>query len=115
MSLVSCRKSMEHLRKEGYLVWKVEFWNPHAHKRVDMWGFADLLAIRPRTDCRGESRLLVQSCTDDLAKHERKLQAEPRVLVALRSGFSVQIHAWRKFKHQRGRVLSVVSMVDDGK
>ena len=109
-SLLSCRKSMVKLRQEGYLVAKVEFWNAAANKRQDLWGFADIIAIRPRTDCRGEDRMLVQSCANDLAAHEQKLRAEPRVLVALRSGFRVVIHAW--VKRKCGRVLVVSEMTD---
>ena len=115
MSLISCKKSMEHLRSLGYLVAKVERWNPHARKRQDLWNFVDILAIRPYTDCRGDDRVLVQSCCDDLAKHEAKLMAEPRVLIALRSGFRVEIHAWKKHKHARGRILQVSKLTDDGR
>ena len=40
------QRSLDKLRKEGYLVAITEHWNPHAGIRQDMWGFCDLLAIR---------------------------------------------------------------------
>ena len=39
------QRSMSWWREAGYLVAKTETWNPHAHKRQDLFGFADMLAI----------------------------------------------------------------------
>jgi hypothetical protein len=38
--------SLKKLRAAGWLVAVVERWNPHARIRQDLFGFADLLAIR---------------------------------------------------------------------
>lgn len=41
----SAGMTMAWMRKMGFLTAKVERWNPFAHVRVDLFGFADVLAI----------------------------------------------------------------------
>lgn len=36
--------TLKHFRDAGYLVDKVEYWNPFAKKRHDLFGFIDILA-----------------------------------------------------------------------
>ncbi|CAN0586163.1 unnamed protein product, partial [Ectocarpus sp. 12 AP-2014] len=49
------QRSKAALQKEGWTVEVVEKWNPHVRQRKDLFGFADLLAIKP-----GEQPLLIQ-------------------------------------------------------
>ena len=41
------QRSLKELRRLGYTVQVVERWNPFAHIRQDLFGFIDILAIRP--------------------------------------------------------------------
>ena len=87
-------RSLAALRARGCLAGVVEKWNPHAHIRQDLFGFADLVAIEP--DQTGV--LFVQCCvTGDITKRLAKLQTEPvaeRVRTVLAAGNRVRIMAY---------------------
>lgn len=93
------QRSKALLEKAGWTVAIVERWNPHARIRQDLYGFADLLAMKP-----GRTPLLVQVTSgSNVASRLQKIREEPRAAIALASGFGVQIHGWRKLKSNRGR------------
>lgn len=46
MASVPLQRTKAWLEKLGWHTWIVEYWNPHAFVRQDMYGFADLVAIR---------------------------------------------------------------------
>ena len=48
-------RTMKYLKEQGYLVEKTEYWNGFARHRVDLFGFADAIAIR------GNETLAVQT------------------------------------------------------
>jgi hypothetical protein len=110
-------RSLRYLRDLGYMVAVVEKWNPGARVRQDLFGFGDLLAVRPReNDPHGEF-LIVQVCDATnqaarLAKLQRADLAE-RMDQWRKAGGSITIHAWGK-KGPRGKrktwQLSVVSL-----
>ena len=39
-------RTLQVLRREGYLAAVAEKWNPHSRTRADLFGFADVLAVR---------------------------------------------------------------------
>lgn len=86
------QRSLALLRSRGYLVAVVEKWNPHIHIRQDLWGFADLLAIRDN-DC-----LLVQTTIGANAAHRvAKIRGIPHAATWLASpNRTIVVHAWRK-------------------
>lgn len=92
------QRSKAALQKAGWTVAIVERWNPHARIRQDLFGFADLLAIKA-----GEAPLLVQ-VTSGAHVNDRKakiLDLETP-LTALQSGMRIEVHGWRKLKVKRG-------------
>src|SRR4051794_21998598 len=89
-------RSMKLLRGEGFLVATVERWLPHANLRSDCFGFADLLACRPR------DRLIVlvqATMLPNLSARIAKARALPALETWLLSGGRVEFHGWVK----RGR------------
>lgn len=46
MASIPLQRSKAYLEEKGWHVWIVEVWNQWAHIRQDMYGFADLVAIR---------------------------------------------------------------------
>lgn len=46
MASIPLQRSKRYLEEKGWHVWIVEVWNSWAHIRQDMYGFADLVAIR---------------------------------------------------------------------
>lgn len=92
------QRSLRKLREEGWLAAVVERWNPHAHVRQDLFGFADLLAIR------GGETLAVQTTTaGHVANRLEKLRGLPAVAVWLQSpARRIVVHGWAK-RGARGR------------
>ena len=66
----SLQKSRELLKEQGYDTWIVEKpFNPYTKRREDLFGFADLLAIRE--DVTGSTA--IQACGEDVSSHVSKL------------------------------------------
>lgn len=93
------QRSLDLLRKEGWTAAVVERWNPHARIRQDLFGFADLIAMRP-----GDQPLLVQTTSGgNFAARISKILDEPLAALAVASGFQIEVHGWRKLKADKGR------------
>jgi hypothetical protein len=45
MTAWPAQRSMQLLKKHGWMYGKTEQWNPHAFKRQDLFGFIDILAV----------------------------------------------------------------------
>ena len=67
------QRTLQALRREGYLAAVAEKWNPHSRTRSDRFGFADVLALRAGT------RVLAVQATSasNHAARVRKAQALP--------------------------------------
>lgn len=91
------QRTLKRLREAGWEAAVVEKWNPHARIRQDLFGFADVLAFKP-----GQTPILCQVTTTGTAARIRKIKEEPRALSALKSGFRIEVHGWRKVKVKRG-------------
>ena len=105
------QRSLALLRKEGWEPFVVERWSVrHSGKqlngrqlfwlenRIDLFNFADILAIKA-----GEPHLLVQTTSGSNAQARvKKIIAEPRALLWVRSGGLITVHGWRKLLRKRG-------------
>lgn len=92
-------RSKDLLAKDGWLVAVVERWNPHARIRQDLFGFADLLAMK-----EGTKPLLIQTTSgSNFSARLSKIIDEERALLALKSGFDIEVHGWRKLKSNKNR------------
>jgi len=92
------QRSLKHLRDNGWHPEKVEWWNSFTHRRNDLFGFADLLAIK-----EGETPLLIQITTgSNLAARRTKVYENPLSPLVLKSGFRILLHGWAKYKVKRG-------------
>lgn len=93
------QRSLKHLREAGWHPEIVEHFNNFTKRRKDLFGFADLLAIK-----EGEIPLLVQVTSGSATSARiKKILNEPRAELALRAGFRIEVHGWRKLKSNRGR------------
>jgi len=87
------QRSLALLRERGYLVAVVERWNPHVRIRQDLYGFIDLLAIRPL------EIIGVQTTSGDhVAERVAKVKAHPNYERIIESGMLVFVHGWSKLK-----------------
>ena len=87
------QRTMKALREDGWTVAIVEKWNPHARIRQDLFGFIDLLAVKPgRT-------LAVQACAGASSAARVTKIAESALVGAVReANWEIQVWAWRKLK-----------------
>lgn len=87
------KKSLDRLRKDGYLVEITEHWNPHAGVRNDLWGFCDLLAIKGKEiiAIQVTSQSNMQARVDKILKHKNYLPVK-------NSGIKIMVHGWAKGK-----------------
>jgi hypothetical protein len=92
MATLSLQRSEDLLQKQGFHVWIAERWNPWAHKRQDMFGFADLLAIK--SGISGVTA--VQATGEDIHSHLEKMLPNPYLKVWLEASNQCFVWAWRK-------------------
>lgn len=93
MSTSPTQRSLALLREEGWTVAIVEHWNPHARRRVDLFGAFDLVAIRAGS----VGSLGVQTTSGSNASHRiAKLAALPVLAVWLAAGNAIEVHGWAK-------------------
>jgi hypothetical protein len=86
-------RSLRLLRREGFAVAVVERWLPKINRRSDCFGFADLLACRPRD----RQILLVQTTSlSNLSARIRKAKALQMLETWLLAGGKVEFHGWTK-------------------
>ena len=94
------QRSLKTLRDLGYLVEVVEKWNSFTRTRKDLWGWADLLAIK-----RGEV-LAVQVTSEGVANRVKKVTDSETIARVREAGVRVEVHGWRK--NVKGRYVQRV-------
>lgn len=103
-------RTVQFLRRQGYLAAVVESWIPRANLRRDLFGLADVLAVH----VRDRSVLLVQATSDsNVAARVRKIQGLPVAGELLRAGLAVEVWGWsqRAGRWQARRVPVVLDQV----
>jgi hypothetical protein len=84
------QRSLAALRELGYLVEVVEKWNAFTRTRKDLWGWADLLAIRR------DEVLAVQVTSTGVASRVRKIAESETIARVREAGIRVEVHGWAK-------------------
>lgn len=104
-------RTLAKLRAEGWNAWVVEKWNPHAHVRIDLGGFGDVLAWAP-----GRGILAVQ-CTSgsNVAARVAKIQALKQASEWVLSPARLEVWGWRKAGARGKRKLWECRVVPIGK
>lgn len=98
MGISPTQRSNKHLKDNGWRPEVVERWDHYAMVRRDLFGFADILAMK-----EGERPLLVQTTTgSNLAARRSKILASDLARLCAVSGFRIMLHGWRKLKVKRG-------------
>lgn len=68
ISALALQRSKHYLEEKGFHLWIVEHWNQWSGTRQDLFGFADLIAIRH--DLKGV--WAINACGEDVSAHEKK-------------------------------------------
>ena len=94
-------RTLRLLRQRGWSAEVVERHIPHTFITRDLWGFADVLAMRALDTADGFAPdimcgvLAVQTTTgDNASKRLKKMLAEPRLRTWLQAGGKVELHSW---------------------
>ena len=104
MAVSPTQRSLKHLREAGYHVEIVEHYNFFTKRRHDLFGFADLLAIRD------DEILLVQVTSgSNVSARVRKIAESEHIDKVRKAGFTVCVHGWRK-NAAKEYVLRVVDL-----
>lgn len=86
-------RTLKALRDDGWLCAIVEKWNPHARIRQDLYGFIDILAIKP------DRTLAVQACSGgDVSRRVNKITNHENLPAVREAGWAIQVWGWRKLK-----------------
>jgi hypothetical protein len=86
-------RTLEHLRKEGYLCQVVERFNQFSMKRIDLYGVIDIVAIRK--DQPGVWGIQATS-TSNLPARVKKAMESEELLVWLQAGNRFSCWGWAK-------------------
>ena len=91
------QRTLEVLKETGVLCQKVEYWNTFAKRRIDLFGFIDIVAVQ-------ESRtgfLCIQATTDNnISERIKKVleKCSESARRVLQSGNSIEVWGWREYK-----------------
>ncbi len=85
------QRTLAELRRRGYLAQVVEHWVPGARVRRDLFGFIDVLAIKP------DEVLGVQACAGaSVAARVAKIAEHENVGQVREAGVRIMVWGWRK-------------------
>jgi carbonic anhydrase len=85
--------TLRHLRADGWDAEIVEVWNPHSRTRKDLFGFIDVLAIKP-----GETLAVQTTSAANVAARVRKIADHPNIGAVREAGWRIVVHGWAKPK-----------------
>jgi len=103
MAISNTSRTLEYIRRQGWIADIVERFNPYAGKfgqRKDMFGFGDIVAM-------GDGKIIaIQSCGQDFTEHDKKITKDeivaPLALKWVQNGGRLILMGWRKVKLKRG-------------
>lgn len=90
--------SRDLLIATGWLVERVERYNPATQRKNDLFGMFDLIALR-----EGVTMGVQTTSKSNLASHVRKMQAAEALPVVLGAGWVVMLHGWHQPRGPRTR------------
>lgn len=86
-------RSLELLRAEGWIPWVVERWIPGANKRVDLFNFGDILAIRD-----GAVMIIQTTTASNVSSRIHKIKTSPFLPIVQKAKMFIEVHGWAKRK-----------------
>ena len=94
-------RTLAKLRKQGYRAQVVEKWVPQARRRIDLFGFIDVLAMKVPDE---QGILGIQATTmENRTKRVKKIKEAPAAWEWLMAGNRLEVWCWRKLKVRRGK------------
>ena len=93
--------SLRWLRERGYTAEVVERYSAFDRKRHDLWGFADILAIR-----RNEVMAVQTTTAHNVPARMKKIAEAPTVGAVREAGISIFVHGWSQARPRARWVLT---------
>jgi hypothetical protein len=90
------QRTLAKLRAEGWLAQVVERWVPQARKRIDLFGFIDVLAVRP-----GEVLGVQSTSRTNVAGRLAKIADHENIGAVREAGIRLEVHGWGKMASGR--------------
>lgn len=92
------QRSKAHMEAQGYTVAIVEHWNQWARRRIDLFGFIDLL-------CIGDGEVVgVQTTSgNNVSARVKKIAEHENVAAVRKAGIRILVHGWRR--NAKGRYV----------
>lgn len=93
------QRSLKHLRDTGWTCQVVEHWNPYAKIRQDLFGFADIIALKKfKTTNVAEHGIALIQCTSitNFSARKTKVLLESRAALWRECGGLIFVHGWGK-------------------
>lgn len=87
------QRSLKYLRDLGYHVEIVEHFNSFTKQRKDLFGFADLLAIR-----ENEVLLVQVTSRGNVSARVNKITESPLLGIVRKAAIRIEVHGWGKLK-----------------
>ena len=85
--------SLRKLREEGWTCQIVEVWNPHVRIRQDLFGFIDIVALRP-----GETLAVQTTSRGGMSARLKKIADHPNLPAVREAGWRIEVHGWTQKK-----------------
>lgn len=90
------QRSLKHLRDNGYRAEVVERFNSFTKRRHDLFGIADIVAIR-----EGEVLLVQTTSGSNVAARVSKIAESEATPDIRKAGMGIIVHGWRKSARKR--------------
>ena len=81
--------SLAMLREDGWFPWITEHWNSYARIRQDLWGFVDIIALKP-----GQILGVQTTTASNMSARVNKIADHDNVGKVRESGVIIHVHAW---------------------
>lgn len=90
------QRTLEKLRKDGWMPWVVERWLPRVNKRSDLFGFIDILAIKD-----GEVLAVQATSRSSVSSRVKKIGDHENVAEVRKAGWRIEVWGWGKMANGR--------------
>ena len=114
MPLSPTSRSLRYLREKGYVCQIVEHFHFYMKRRIDLFGFIDILAIK------GKETLAIQTTANmsNAQVRVRKILNSEYYKLVKNAGWKIEVHGWRKLvigkfkngKNKKGWVNKVIEL-----
>ena len=95
------QRSLKYLRDRGWTCHIVEKWVPQAKRRIDAFGFGDILGYSAEYP---GATLFQTTSGPNLAARVTKIEENCNALGWIRAGNRIVVHGWRKTKPRGQKV-----------